>query len=159
MTKTLTAAKQSRRFRERRRQGVVAVVPLEIKPSDLIPLIKSGLPRDADREAIGKVIRGLLDGWVDGWYRRRSGAIERPLARQLGDEARDWSSEERQSSGLLFEPEWPGRRCGARTRRDASCLNPGMRNGRCRLHGGKKTEEGRRLASRGNWKHGRRSRK
>jgi hypothetical protein len=30
-------------------------------------------------------------------------------------------------------------RCGARTRCDASCRQPAMKNGRCRLHGGKST--------------------
>ncbi len=30
-------------------------------------------------------------------------------------------------------------RCGARTRSGKSCLSPGMRNGRCRMHGGKAT--------------------
>jgi uncharacterized protein YjcR len=28
-------------------------------------------------------------------------------------------------------------RCGARTRRQASCQSPAMANGRCRMHGGK----------------------
>jgi hypothetical protein len=31
------------------------------------------------------------------------------------------------------------RRCGARTRRGSKCRAPGMRNGRCRLHGGAST--------------------
>ena len=30
-------------------------------------------------------------------------------------------------------------RCGARTRRQTSCLGPAMKNGRCRLHGGLST--------------------
>ena len=30
-------------------------------------------------------------------------------------------------------------RCGARTRSGSACKSPGMRNGRCRLHGGKST--------------------
>jgi len=30
-------------------------------------------------------------------------------------------------------------RCGARTRGASSCRAPAMRNGRCRLHGGKST--------------------
>jgi hypothetical protein len=30
-------------------------------------------------------------------------------------------------------------RCGARTRRQTSCLGPAMRNGRCRMHGGMST--------------------
>jgi hypothetical protein len=48
-------------------------------------------------------------------------------------------------------------RCGAKTRSNAACMSPAMKNGRCRLHGGlstgPKTEEGR--ARCGNWKHGR----
>ncbi len=30
-------------------------------------------------------------------------------------------------------------RCGARTKRGGTCRQPGMPNGRCRLHGGKST--------------------
>ena len=30
-------------------------------------------------------------------------------------------------------------RCGAETRRSTSCRNPAMRNGRCRMHGGRST--------------------
>ena len=47
-----------------------------------------------------------------------------------------------------FGPDWPGQRCGAKTRRGAACQRPAnKKNGRCRLHGGAsigaKTEEGR----------------
>ena len=47
-----------------------------------------------------------------------------------------------------FGPDWPGQRCGAKTRRGAACLRPAnKKNGRCRLHGGAstgaKTQEGR----------------
>ena len=47
-----------------------------------------------------------------------------------------------------FGPDWPGQRCGAKTRRGISCQRPAnKKNGRCRLHGGAstgaKTEEGR----------------
>ena len=44
-------------------------------------------------------------------------------------------------------------RCGAKTRRGTPCKAPAMRNGRCRMHGGKLPG-----APRGNrhaWKHGR----
>ncbi|MDF2765609.1 MAG: hypothetical protein K0S81_2603 [Rhodospirillales bacterium] len=65
-------------------------------------------------------------------------------------------------TGPQFGADWPGRRCGARTRRGRSCANPAMPNGRCRLHGGKstgpRTAEGRSRAAKGNWKHGRHSR-
>ena len=39
-----------------------------------------------------------------------------------------------------FGPDWPGRRCGAKTRRGTACLKPALsgRN-RCQLHGGKST--------------------
>jgi hypothetical protein len=50
-------------------------------------------------------------------------------------------------------------RCGAKTRNGSPCRGPAMRNGRCRLHGGKstgpKTPEGLALARIANWKHGR----
>ena len=47
-----------------------------------------------------------------------------------------------------FGANWPGQRCGAKTRRGVPCQRPAnKRNGRCRLHGGQstgpKTAEGR----------------
>ena len=47
-----------------------------------------------------------------------------------------------------FGADWPGQRCGAKTRRGTACRRPASkRNGRCRLHGGQstgpKTAEGR----------------
>ena len=47
-----------------------------------------------------------------------------------------------------FGPDWPGQRCGAKTRRGTACRRPASkRNGRCRLHGGAstgpRTEQGR----------------
>ena len=47
-----------------------------------------------------------------------------------------------------FGPDWPGQRCGAKTRRGTACRRPASkRNGRCRLHGGRsigpKSAEGR----------------
>ncbi len=49
-------------------------------------------------------------------------------------------------------------RCGAKTRKGTSCRQPAMKNGRCRLHGGKstgpRTPEGLERARRANWKHG-----
>ena len=39
-----------------------------------------------------------------------------------------------------FGPDWPGKRCGAKTRRGTACLRPANKsNGRCRLHGGAST--------------------
>ena len=50
------------------------------------------------------------------------------------------------------------KRCGARRREGGSCQQPTMRNGRCRLHGGKstgpRTPEGLARSRRSNWKHG-----
>ena len=31
------------------------------------------------------------------------------------------------------------KKCGAKTRKATSCLSPAMKNGRCRMHGGKST--------------------
>ena len=51
--------------------------------------------------------------------------------------------------------------CGAKARRNnhQPCRQPAMKNGRCRMHGGKstgpKTEEGKRKAAAANFKHGR----
>ena len=48
-------------------------------------------------------------------------------------------------------------RCGAKTRRGTACRCPAMRNGRCRLHGGKstgpRTVEGLERSRRVRWKH------
>lgn len=51
--------------------------------------------------------------------------------------------------------------CGAESRRNnhKPCRQPAMKNGRCRMHGGKstgpKTEEGKKKAAAANLKHGR----
>ena len=54
------------------------------------------------------------------------------------------------------------RRCGAQTRKGSPCANWGMKNGRCRMHGGMstgpKTPEGKERSRRANWKHGQYSR-
>ena len=59
-----------------------------------------------------------------------------------------------------FGPEWPGKRCGAKTRRGTECQRPAYkRNGRCGLHGGQSTgatpPEGLQRISAANLKHGR----
>jgi hypothetical protein len=50
-------------------------------------------------------------------------------------------------------------RCGARTRSGGPCKSAGMRNGRCRMHGGAstgpRTPEGLARSKRAAWKHGR----
>ena len=39
-----------------------------------------------------------------------------------------------------FGANWPGQRCGAKTRQGSPCKRPAnKRNGRCRLHGGRST--------------------
>ena len=58
-----------------------------------------------------------------------------------------------------FGPDWPGQRCGAKTRRGTGCQRPAnKKNGRCRLHGGAstgaKTLEGRDRISQVNLRHG-----
>lgn len=64
--------------------------------------------------------------------------------------------------GRLWQlgPDWPGQRCGAKTRSGAPCKNPAVNGkGRCRMHGGRstgaKTPEGRARLSALHWKHGR----
>ena len=59
-----------------------------------------------------------------------------------------------------FGAEWPGQRCGAKTRKGRACQRPAnKRNGRCRVHGGAstgpRTEEGRARISEANLRHGR----
>ena len=58
-----------------------------------------------------------------------------------------------------FGPDWPGQRCGAKTRRGTACQRPAnKKNGRCRLHGGAstgaRTEEGLARISAANLRHG-----
>ena len=49
-------------------------------------------------------------------------------------------------------------RCGAKTRRGMPCKSPAMKNGRCRMHGGKstgpRTPEGLERSRKANFKHG-----
>ena len=59
-----------------------------------------------------------------------------------------------------FGPDWPGQRCGAKTRRGKGCQRPAnKKNGRCRLHGGAstgpRTEEGLKRLVGSKTKHGR----
>ena len=59
-----------------------------------------------------------------------------------------------------FGSDWPGQRCGAKTRKGTGCQRPAYkRNGRCRVHGGASTgpstEEGRVRISEANLRHGR----
>jgi len=59
-----------------------------------------------------------------------------------------------------FGADWPGQRCGAKTRRGTGCQRPAnKKNGRCRLHGGAstgpRTEEGRARVSEANLRQGR----
>ena len=67
------------------------------------------------------------------------------------------------SHATRFGPNWPGKRCLAKTRRGTPCQNPAIRGrNRCKLHGGRstgpKTEAGKARVVAAHWKHGRRSR-
>ena len=58
-----------------------------------------------------------------------------------------------------FGPEWPGQKCGAKTRSGSPCQRPAdKQKGRCRLHGGAsigpKTNEGQAIIAKSNIKHG-----
>ena len=58
-----------------------------------------------------------------------------------------------------FGPDWPGQRCGAKTRKGTPCQRPAYkRNGRCSLHGGTstgpKTEDGLARLTEARTKHG-----
>ena len=59
-----------------------------------------------------------------------------------------------------FGPDWPGERCGAKTRRGTECQRPAYKhNRRCGLHGGlatgARTPEGLQRISEANLRHGR----
>ena len=63
-----------------------------------------------------------------------------------------------------FGPDWPGQRCGAKTRRGTPCQKPALRGrNRCQLHGvkstGPRTVEGRAQIASAHFVHGRRSKK
>ena len=67
-------------------------------------------------------------------------------------------------SGLKtrFGPDWPGKRCLAKTRRGTLCQNPAIKGrNRCKLHGGRstgpRTAEGKARVAAAHTKHGRRS--
>ena len=67
-------------------------------------------------------------------------------------------------SGLAtrFGPDWPGQRCGAKTRQGTPCQNPAIKDrARCKLHGGRstgpRTAEGKARVAAVHTKHGRRS--
>ena len=64
-----------------------------------------------------------------------------------------WLKNENPPGDFLAAP-----RCGAKTRKGQSCRQPAMKNGRCRLHGGKstgpKTREGKERSRMSNYKHG-----
>ena len=58
-----------------------------------------------------------------------------------------------------FGPDWPGKRCGAKTRAGGICHKPAYKDsGRCHNHGGAstgaKTKEGRQRLSEAHLKHG-----
>jgi hypothetical protein len=53
-----------------------------------------------------------------------------------------------------FGPDWPGRRCGAKTRRGTPCQKPALKtNARCQIHGGRGGAPS--GAANGNYKNGR----
>ena len=56
------------------------------------------------------------------------------------------------------EPHATDKRCNAKTRNGAKCKSYPMKNGRCRMHGGKstgpRTKEGLARSRRANFKHG-----
>ena len=63
-----------------------------------------------------------------------------------------------------FGPNWPGKRCLAKTRRGTACQRAAYKhNGRCALHGGRatgpKTQRGLQRLSEANLKHGRQIKK
>jgi hypothetical protein len=75
-----------------------------------------------------------------------------------------YSSRERSAIGLVtrFGPDWPGKRCLAKTRRGTECQRPAITGaGRCRLHGGRstgpRTKEALARITAANTKHGRKT--
>ena len=72
---------------------------------------------------------------------------------ELHVKRRGWLKNENPPGDFLAAP-----RCGAKTRKGQSCCQPAMKNGRCRLHGGKstgpKTREGKERSRMSNYKHG-----
>jgi hypothetical protein len=75
------AAERLRRFRERRRRGVIAVINVEIMAADVPLLVRAGcLPLDQakspTRDQLSSAIHKLLDEWAQDqrikWRRERA---------------------------------------------------------------------------------------
>lgn len=65
------------------------------------------------------------------------------------------------NNNLVALPHERVKQCGAKTRKGTPCKGFAMKNGRCKLHGGKstgpKTDEGKARIAAAHWKHGLRS--
>jgi hypothetical protein len=79
--------------------------------------------------------------------------MKRKTEAQPHAKRRGWLKNDNPPGDFLKAP-----RCGAKTRRGIPCRAPAMRNGRCRLHGGKstgpRTPEGLARMRKGKTKHG-----
>jgi hypothetical protein len=99
---------------------------------------------------------------VSGAYLGHEGARCRPRG-EGAEWRRSAMNPTRNGVGWLKNGNPPGDyatapRCRAMTRDRTTCRGPAMRNGRCRMHGGKstgpRTPEGLERSRRANWKHG-----
>jgi len=91
--------------------------------------------------------------------RQLSGILTRGVGRmknnnnELHVQRRGWLKNGNPPGDFLSAP-----RCGAKTRKGQPCHQPAMKNGRCRLHGGKSTgpitREGKKRSRMANYKHG-----
>ena len=72
-----SGAERMRRYRERRRRGVVCVAPVPIYENDIDALVACGRLKPEDRTDTGKIVEAveyLVDAWVRGELEPGGGA-------------------------------------------------------------------------------------
>ena len=64
-----TSAERTRRYRERKKQGVICVAPVPVYELDIDALVAHGRLKQEDRNDAGKVaeaVEYLIDDWTKG---------------------------------------------------------------------------------------------
>ena len=91
MTAPTPGAARTRRLRERRRRGVIAVVPVEIVETDVVLLVRAGYLPEArtgtvTREALVNAVERLLDDWVQEQHERRYREVQKSRVTYLSED-------------------------------------------------------------------------
>ena len=107
------------------------------------------------------IVVRMVDSWDPGhWAKSQRGKELGPRTLIGNGDDHMGTSFKEAALHWRFGPDWPGIRCGAKTRAGPPCKKPAMRGkARCQLHGGKstgaRTTEGLAKLSALHWKHGR----